>query len=190
MFFPSRIYSYEVVVPPENCLGVSFLYKYGHFPDKCRVLPPLGITPQIEPCLNPKIPEDCPEKRAGAKSCNPKRSGIFRVSGKPLYLHVGYDVQTELTCMAKADGILIGCSAFGQTAGVLNEGLKFFSFECGGKSTPGHNNMIPLLAIAESGNLWVPITGNWRDPSILSEAIFEAALEEHLKNKGVEFIDG
>ena len=87
--------------------------------------------------------------------------------------------------MTKADGILMGCSTFGHISGVLNEGLKFFSFECAGERTPNHYKMMPPLAIAEQGNLWVPVTGSWHDPSILSEAIFEAALDQHLENKRV-----
>ncbi|CAM9920162.1 unnamed protein product, partial [Hapterophycus canaliculatus] len=63
-------------------------------------------------------------------TCLPDRPNAFRVEGKPLVLHVGRDVTDTLSCMIHADGLLMGCSTFGQLAGVLNgDGLSFFSTE-------------------------------------------------------------
>lgn len=45
--------------------------------------------------------------------------------------------------------------------------------------------MMPALAVAEKGSMWVPISGSWHNPAILSQVIFEAALDEHFKNIGV-----
>lgn len=87
--------------------------------------------------------------------------------------------------MIQADGILMGCSTFGQISGVLNKGLSFFSVGCSGQKTLNHYKMMPALAIAEKGNMWVPISGSWHNPVILSQVIFEAALDEHIKNIGV-----
>lgn len=122
-------------------------------------------------------------KRAGAPECNPDRTGIFRINDKPLYLHVGLDVQNELSCMIQADGILMGCSTFGQMAGVLGKGLKFFSYQCSGAKTPNHYKMMPALAIAEGGHRWIPVSGSWHDPAIMSQSIFKMALGIYLNEK-------
>lgn len=103
----------------------------------------------------------------------------------PLYLHVGIDVQNDISCMIQADGILMGCSTFGQISGVLSKGIRFFSFECSGLGTPNHYKMMPPLAIAEKGSMWIPLSGSWHDPVIISQEIFQAALDEHLRNIGV-----
>lgn len=105
--------------------------------------------------------------------------------GKPLYLHIGLDVQNTLSCMIQADGLLMGCSTFGHIAGILNDGgISFFSMECNGWRAPIHYKMIPPLAVAERGYMWVPISGSWRNPVIKAMSIFEVALDQLLKNKG------
>lgn len=95
------------------------------------------------------------------------------------------DVQNDLSCMIQADGILMGCSTFGQISGVLNKGIRLFSFGCSGPGTPNHYKMMPPLAIAEKGNMWIPISGSWHNPEIMSQEIFETALDDHLRNIGV-----
>lgn len=72
---------------------------------------------QIQVCLEAETPEDCPEKQAG-KFCSPNRSGMFYVTGMPVVLHVGSDVQNAMSCMIQADAVLMGCSTFGQVAGL------------------------------------------------------------------------
>lgn len=66
--------------------------------------------------MNAETPEDCPELRVGVGVCKPNRSGNFRIQGKPLVLHVGTDVVNTMSCMIKADGLLLGCSTFGQVS--------------------------------------------------------------------------
>lgn len=39
----------------------------------------------------------------------------------------------------------MGCSTFGQVAGLLTKGIKFFSTDCGGPSTPYQYKTIPTL---------------------------------------------
>lgn len=69
---------------------------------------------------------------------------------KRLLLHVGLDAQNDLTCMVQADAILMGCSSFGQVAGILSEGLKFFSVGCVGSQTGPQLRMgAPLVRTAE-----------------------------------------
>lgn len=143
------------------------------------------VVEQVAPCLAIDTPLDCPEKHHGAP-CHAKRSGIFRVQGRPLFLHLGQDVQNALSCMIKADGVLMGCSTFGHIAGVLNGGgISFFSTECDGSWAPVHYKMIPPLAVAEGGQMWVPISGSWRNPVLMSQSIFDVALDTLLKNKGI-----
>lgn len=137
---------------------------------------------QIPECLAAPTPEDCPEKRAGA-FCSPTRDGMFRVVGKDIVLHVGPDVQNALSCMIQADGVLMGCSTFGQVAGLLTRGISMFSMECGGESTPEQYKTIPPLAVAERGHLWVPVAGSWRDPSLTSTALFRGALDTLLSER-------
>lgn len=57
---------------------------------------------------------DCLEVQAGLSSCPPDRSGIFHVKDRPLLIHVGADVKNEMSCMVHADGMMTGCSTFGQ----------------------------------------------------------------------------
>lgn len=88
--------------------------------------------------------------------------------------------------MIQADGLLMGCSTFGQLAGVLNEGgISFFSTGCGGLGTAVQYKMVPPLAVAERGHMWVPVAGSWRDPVLKSSGMFMAALDELLKAKGM-----
>lgn len=137
---------------------------------------------QIPECLAAPTPEDCPEKRAGY-FCNPTRDGIFKVVDKDIVLHVGPDVQNALSCMIQADGVLMGCSTFGQVAGLLTKGISMFSMQCGGASTPDQYKSIPPLAVAERGHLWVPIAGSWRDPVLTSALLFRGALDTLLSER-------
>ena len=89
---------------------------------------------------------------AGALACNPNRTGIFRVRHKPLFLHVGHDVQNDLACMIQADAVLMGCSTFGHIAGALGLGIKFFSLACGGTASTFHYQMMPPLVRREVVN--------------------------------------
>ena len=121
-----------------------------------------------------------------ANSCLPARSGTFRVEGKPLFLHVGRDVANTLSCMIQADGLLMGCSTFGQLAGILNrDGISFFSVACEGLGSPIQDKMIPPMAVAERGRMWVPVAGSWRDPVLRAKNVLSAALDELLRNKGM-----
>lgn len=70
---------------------------------------------------------------------------MFLVQGKPLYLHVGLDVENAMSCMIEADGLLMGCSTFGQVAGLYSEGVKFFSVGCEGWKTGANNKMMPPM---------------------------------------------
>lgn len=145
----------------------------------CPRFPHLKQVPQ---CLDAKIPSDCPEKRFGGK-CFPDRPGIFHVLNRPLVLHVGEDVSNALQCMTQADGVLMGCSAFGQLAGLLTNGISMFSTSCHGIKTPEQYKMIPPLAISEMGELWVPVEGSWRDPRLTSLSILRKALHKHVESK-------
>lgn len=100
---------------------------------------------QIQACLTAETPVECPEKEAGALECKPVLPGIFAVRDKDLMLHVGLDARNDLSCMIQADAILTGCSAFGQIAGVLNDGVKFFPVGCEGDLTDPHYKMLPPL---------------------------------------------
>ena len=77
----------------------------------------------------------------------------------------------------------MGCSTFGQIAGLLTKGIKFFSVGCIGRVTPVQYRMIPPLAIAEYGNMWVPIDGSWRNPALTMKASFKEALTKLLRLK-------
>lgn len=103
--------------------------------------------------------------------------------GKDIVLHVGPDVTNALSCMIHADGVLMGCSTFGQVAGLLTKGISMFSMQCGGASTPDQYKSIPPLAVAERGRLWVPIGGSWRDPVMGSPALFRGALDTLLAER-------
>ena len=137
---------------------------------------------QISQCLQAETPEDCPEKQAGFY-CSPNRSGMFRVVGKTIVLHVSHDVQNAMSCMIQADALLMGCSTFGQVAGLLTKGISFFSTECDGPKTPFQYKIIPPLAVAERGHLWVPISGSWRDPVLTSTQILRVALDDLIEAK-------
>eukprot|EP00904_Undaria_pinnatifida_P013653 jgi/Undpi1/9418/HiC_scaffold_27.g11875.m1 len=139
---------------------------------------------QIPACLDAETPEDCPEKRAG-KFCSPNRPGIFRVAEKSIVLHVGPDVQNAMSCMIQADAVLMGCSTFGQVAGLLTKGISLFSTDCGGPSTPYQYKTIPPLAVAERGYLWVPVSGSWRDPVVASTDLLSGALDELIEARGL-----
>lgn len=76
----------------------------------------------------------------------------------------------------------MGCSTFGQIAGTLTAGLRFFSTACEGDQTPRHYKLMPPLAMAEGGKSWVPVKGSWRDPVLLSEEILRVELENLLGN--------
>lgn len=129
------------------------------------------------------MPDDCPEKRVG-HLCTPDRPGTFKVIGIPAVLHVGPSVRNALSCMIQADGLLMGCSSFGQIAGILSNGISFFSMHCSGYRTPQSYKTIPPIAVAERGHLWVPLAGSWHDPVLNSTAILNVALDTHLANKG------
>lgn len=142
---------------------------------------------KVSACLRSAAEQDdCPETLAGATDpCGPaSRTDTFRVEGKPVVLHLGRNAPEALSCMVHADGLLMGCSTFGQLAGVLNGGgISFFSTECGGHGAPLQSKMIPPLTVAERGRMWVPIAGSWRDPVLRAKHIFSAALDELLKRK-------
>lgn len=135
-------------------------------------------------CWAAPIPDDCPNKRNGFP-CTPDRDGVFKVVGKNILLHVGADVQNDLSCMTQADGVLMGCSTFGQVAGILSKGISMFSLHCGGTSTPDQYKSIPPIAVAEMGRLWVPVAGSWRDPVLTSVSLFRRALDDLLSESGL-----
>lgn len=99
-------------------------------------------------------------------------------------LHLGRNVVNTMSCMVHGDGLLMGCSTFGQVAGILSEGISFFSMQCGGYLTPSQYQLIPPMAIAERGRMWVPIDGSWRDPILWSEDLLVGALRELARSKG------
>lgn len=84
----------------------------------------------------------------------------------------------------------MGCSTFGQIVGLFTHGIKFFSVGCVGHVTPVQYRMIPPLAIAEYGHMWVPIDGSWRDPVLSAHKIFDGALKELILAKGFLFSGG
>ena len=119
------------------------------------------------------------------KVCNPARDGVFHVLHKNIVLHVGEDVQNAMSCMIQADDLLMGCSTFGQVAGILTKGISMFSMNCVGEKTPYQYGTTPPMAVAESGNLWAPIEGSWKDPALLSVSLFRGALETLLSERSV-----
>ncbi|CAM9444778.1 unnamed protein product, partial [Ascophyllum nodosum] len=131
---------------------------------------------QIPPCLTAETPKDCLLKRV-QRGCFPIRSGVFRLQQKPIVLHLSPDVKNALSCMTHSDGIVMGCSTFGQIAGILTNGISFFSMGCVGDRTPIQYKTIPPLAIAERGHLWVPVAGAWYDPVLNSTDILGRALD-------------
>lgn len=110
---------------------------------------------------------------------------MFNVIGMPVVLHLGPDVRNALSCMIQADGLLMGCSTFGQLAGIYSKGVKFFSMHCFGSETPAQYKTIPPLAVAERGHLWVPVAGSWHDPVLNSTKVLSGALDTLLADKGV-----
>eukprot|EP00752_Nemacystus_decipiens_P015661 g13975.t2 len=140
------------------------------------------LARQIQECSAAPTPDDCPEKQAG-RWCSPAHDGIFKIVDKKIVLHVGSDVQNALSCMIHADGILMGCSTFGQMAGVLTKGISMFSVQCDGPRTPAQYKLIPPFALAERGNLWVPVAGSWRDPALISTSLFAGALDTLLAGR-------
>ena len=167
---PSLFHSHEHTTQLER-------FRFGSF----QRTPTLSCL-QIPACEHVETPTDCPEKKAG-KFCNPIRPGMFRVSNQPIVLHVGSDVQNAMTCMVQADAVLMGCSTFGQVAGMLTKGISLFSTECNGSSTPPQYKLVPPLAVAERGHLWVPITGSWRDPVLASPELLSGALDDLLATR-------
>lgn len=127
-------------------------------------------------CWEAPTPDDCPGKLHGSP-CSPTRDGVFKVTGKTILLHVGGEAKHDLSCMTQADGVVMGCSTFGQVAGILNTGISMFSLHCGGNKTPQHYKTVPPLAVAENGRLWVPISGSWRDPVLTAVSLFRKALD-------------
>lgn len=140
-----------------------------------------GYTTQVPSCLAADIPDDCPQKFAGP--CAPVHSGMFEVVNKPMVLHVHPDVQNAMSCMIQAQGVIMGCSTFGQIAGLFTQGISLFSTQCGGERTPVQYKSIPPLAVAEMGYLWVPIAGSWRDPVLISKDLFRGALDTLLSGQ-------
>ncbi|CAM9532516.1 unnamed protein product, partial [Laminaria digitata] len=140
---------------------------------------------QIPACLEAKEPDDCAEKRTKIRPfCNAIRSGIFHVAGMPLVLHVGQNVQNAMSCMIQADALLMGCSTFGQVAGLLTKGISLFSTSCDGNYTLPQYRTTPPLAMAERGYLWVPVAGSWRNPVLESTELLRGALDELMAARG------
>lgn len=99
-------------------------------------------------------------------------------------LNLGADVVNALVCLIEADGIIMGCSAFGVISGILSKGMRLFSTGCGGPMTWEQNKIAPPLAVAERGDMWVPIGGSWRNPYLKSSHILRQAVRQHLANRG------
>ncbi|CAM9392138.1 unnamed protein product [Scytosiphon promiscuus] len=114
-----------------------------------------------------------------------EHDGIFHVQGKTIMLHFDRDVQNAMSCMIQADGIMMGCSTFGQIGGLFSKGISMFSTQCGGERTPPQYRIIPPLAVSERGHLWVPVVGSWFDPVLEATDIFRNALDVLLDNKGI-----
>lgn len=141
-------------------------------------------------CLGATVGDDCPQVRGAQNvsvvACNPNREGVFHVLEKNIVLHVGEDVLNALSCMIQADGLLMGCSTFGQLAGILSKGISMFSKQCLGSKTPVQYGGTPPLAVAERGHLWVPIEGSWRNPYLSAVSAFRGALDTLLSQRGLE----
>lgn len=101
-----------------------------------------------------------------------------------MILHLGVGVAHSLACMIQAEAILMGCSTFGQVAGILTAGIRLFSTACQGPHAASQYRTIPPLAVAERGHMWVPVNGSWRDPVLVQDEIFDTALEEFLRLRG------
>lgn len=132
---------------------------------------------QVQPCIEAKAPRDCPLNDV-QRGCFPERSGIFRLQLEaPMVLHVSTDVKNALSCMIHSDGVVMGCSTFGQIAGLLTKGISFFSMGCKGSMTPVQYKTIPPMAVAERGHLWVPLSGSWHNPRLKNTDILRRAID-------------
>lgn len=138
---------------------------------------------QVQSCL---AEERCGDGlTAIGVSCGRGVPDTFSVEGRRVVLHLGDDVAKSMSCMIHADGILTGCSTFGQVAGLFTTGLRFFSLGCRGDDlqfTPRQYQMLPPFAVSERGDMWVPVRGSWFDPELLSDRLLEAALDRHLRH--------
>ena len=132
---------------------------------------------QVQECFEIKLPEDCKQRGSTVDTCSPNGSGMFRIHQRPILLHVGRDVLSGLSCMIQSDGVVMGCSTFGQVAGIFTNGISFFTLGCGGRQTQDHYKALPALAVAERGNLWVPITGTWDGPILNSTDILRRVIK-------------
>ena len=130
----------------------------------------------MPPCLTAEAPKDCP-LRDVQRGCFPERSGIFRLQDKPIVLHLSPDVNNALSCMIHSDGVVMGCSTFGQIAGLLTKGISFFSMGCKGDVTPVQYKTIPPIAVAERGHLWVPLSGSWHNPVLNNTDVLGHAID-------------
>lgn len=77
----------------------------------------------------------------------------------------------------------MGCSTFGQVAGLMSKGISFFSVHCNGAKSPAQYKTIVPIAVAERGHMWVPVAGSWHDPVLNTTHVLSNALEEHFGNK-------
>lgn len=144
-----------------------------------------AVPLQVQACHSASPPKDCPEKQAGGDFCYPHPTGIFHVAGEPLVMNVGGNVVHSLTSMISADGVVMGCSALGQLAGILSKGIKMFSVGCEGSMTWEQNKMSPPFAIAELGELWVPMEGSWAGSKMTSVGVFRKALQLYIAREKV-----
>ena len=140
---------------------------------------------QAKACSTVETPAHCQDEKLGQENRAPNRSGISHLRDKPAALHLNPDIRNALSCMIKSDGIVMGCSTFGQIAGILSNGISFFSMGCQGDMTGPKSRMTPGLAIAERGHRWVPVRGSWFDPALYSIDILRAAIEELTRGAGL-----
>ena len=133
---------------------------------------------QIQECNVAEVPIDCPERQLGGNVCYPVVPGEFKVIGKPIMINVSPDVVNVLGCMIVADGIVMGCSAFGALAGILSNGIKMFTTGCSGRLTWIQNKVSPPLAVSELGYMWVPLSGSWETPMLDKPGLFFRALQQ------------
>ena len=146
-----------------------------------KSMPKFGSNPnldramQVQECLEIKLPDDC-KRGTTTNGCSPNGSGMFHVHQKSILLHVGREVLSSLSCMIKSDGVVMGCSTFGQIAGILTNGISFFTVQCKGRVTAPHYKAVPALAVAERGDRWVPITGKWDEPMLNSTDILRRVI--------------
>ena len=146
---------------------------------KLRSNPNFDRATQVQECFEIKLSGDC-ERRATTNACSPNGSGIFRINQRYILLHVGRDVLSSLSCMIQSDGIVMGCSSFGQIAGILTRGISFFNVQCTGRQTAPHYKSIPALAVAERGHRWVPVAGTWSEPMLNSTDILRRVIKNQI----------